>query len=121
VEALDAADGKGRRDIAAGVAAHAVRDDEQVRSGVPGILVVGADLPGMGDRGARALEDHLVRCPYARSSKVVAPTLMGVPICTCTGLSLRRCPFRNVPLVDPRSCSIQMSPRCERRAWWLDV
>src|SRR5690606_34825316 len=118
---LDAADGEGRCHIASRVAAHAVRDDEQVRSGVSGVLVVGADLPGMGDRGTRALEDHLVRRPYARSSNVVAPTLMGVPICTCTGLSLRRCPFRNVPLVEPRSCSIQMSPRCERRAWWLEV
>ena len=59
--------------------------------------------------------------PYARSSKVVAPTLMELPICTWTGLSLSRWPSRNVPLVEPRSCRVQMSPRRVSRAWWLEV
>ena len=68
IERLEAVDRDARGDVAAGVAAHAVGDDEQVRPGVPGVLVVGADLPGVGDRDARAFEDHAgVRLAARRS------------------------------------------------------
>ena len=52
VEPLELLDGDGGCHVAAGVTAHAVGDGEQVRAGVAGVLVVGPDLPGVGDRGA---------------------------------------------------------------------
>ena len=79
VEALEARDREARGDVAAGVPAHAVGDGEQVRAGVAGVLIVGAHLAGVRDGGARALEDHVSGVRYFRSSKVVAPTLIGAP------------------------------------------
>ena len=120
VETFEPGDGDARGDVAAGVTAHAVGDEEQVRSGIAGVLVVGAHLAGVRDRGARALEDHVEGSAYARSSKVVAPTLMGAPRVTGTGVDTRA-PSCQVPLVESRSCSIHCSPHRTRRAWWLEV
>ena len=57
---------------------------------------------------------------YFRSSNVVAPTLIGAPIRTGTGVATRA-PSCQVPLVESRSCSIHCSPHRRSRAWWLDV
>lgn len=68
VEGLQTLDRDAGGDVSAGVPAHPVGDDEEIRPGVSGILVVGADLPGVGDRDARALEDHAgVRLAARRS------------------------------------------------------
>ena len=54
----DAAGRDGARHVTAGVAAHAVGDEEQVAPGVPGVLVVRADPPDVRDRRARLDRGH---------------------------------------------------------------
>ncbi|MDF2920919.1 MAG: hypothetical protein K0S70_5137 [Microbacterium sp.] len=58
VEALEPSNREARGDVATGMPAHAVGDDEQVRTAEARVLVVGAHLPGMRDGGAGALKDH---------------------------------------------------------------
>ncbi len=120
IQALEPRDRQAGGDVAPGVTAHAVGDGEQVRARVPRILVVGAHLAGVRDRGARALEDHVSRVRYFRSSKVVAPTLIGAPTVIGAG-ALTRTPSCQVPFVESRSWIIHWSPHSTRRAWWLEV
>ena len=112
----DAVHGDRGGDVAARVAAHPVGDDEQVASGVAGVLVVGADLADVGD--GRRLVGR--RHGYRRSSNVVVPILIGVSSGTWVGTVTRR-PSRNVPLVESRSWIIHSSFQRSRRAWWVEV
>src|SRR6478735_8566102 len=57
---------------------------------------------------------------YFRSSKVVAPTLIGAPTVTGAGAATRT-PSCHVPFVESRSWIIHWSPHRTRRAWWLEV
>ena len=51
-------DGDGAGDLAGGVPAHAVGDDEQARPGVAGVLVALAEQPDVGARGEAQGQRH---------------------------------------------------------------
>ncbi len=116
VDLADAADGDRGGDVATGVAAHAVGDDEEIVSGVSAVLVVGANLADVRD-GCALLG---LRHAYRRNSKVVVPIVTGVLSGTRVG-SVTRVPSRKVPLVESRSWMTQPSSHSSRRAWWVDV
>ena len=72
VEVDQRADDDRAGDVAAGVAAHAVGHHEQVRPGIPGVLVVRADQPDVGAGGVVDAKG-IVIAPTCRSSMTVLP------------------------------------------------
>ncbi len=82
VQGEQCGDDRAARDLAGGVTAHAVGDDEQARADVRGVLVVGADQAHVGAGGGAQGQGH---ARYFRSSSSVLPTLTGTPIGTTDG------------------------------------
>ena len=91
-------------DLTGGMAAHAVGEREQPRTGVDGVLVVGADQAAVAARGVSKHQCH------GRSSITVLPIRTGVPIGTRTAV-VTFALSRYVPLVDPRSSTYHSEPR----------
>ena len=87
VDAADLADGRARGEVAPGRTADAVADRQQPRPGVPGVLVVLADPPDVGDRGVLQSERHL------RSSRRVLPMRTWVPSVSVVGWVMRALPM----------------------------
>ena len=56
-------DGRGRGELAGGVPAHAVGDDEQLVAGVPGVLVAAAHEADVGARGGAQHERSSASLP----------------------------------------------------------
>ena len=109
-------DGGGAGQLAAGMAAHAVSDDEQSRRGVPGVLVALAHLADIGARGVAECERHGHLC----NCRVVRPIRSGTPGGRTVG-EVMRVRSIQVPLVEPRSSTIQPSSLGYRRACRLDA
>src|SRR5690606_4492904 len=85
-------------------ASHAVGDRQQVRAGVPGVLVAIADKTDVGACGVAECQRHR----YFLSSRTVLPTRTWVPIPTGVGPWTRDSPTK-VPFVDPRSSTYHRS------------
>ncbi len=62
IEVDERADHGGRRDVTAGVAAHAVGHRQQARPGIPGVLVLRTDHADVGARGVVEGEGHRRGC-----------------------------------------------------------
>ena len=90
--------------FAGGVAAHAVGQGQQSRTGVDGVFVVGADQPTVAASGVTKDQGH------GRNSITVLPIRTGVPIGTRTAV-VTFALSRYVPLVDPRSSTYHSEPR----------
>ena len=73
--------------VAPGRAADAVADREQPGAGVPGVLVVLAYAPDVGDRGVVESERHF------RSSRMVLPMRTWVPRASVVGWVIRALPM----------------------------
>ncbi len=101
-----------RGDLAALVPAHPVGDGHERDLDEVGVLVPGTHLADVGRRGDGRL--------HARSSITVVPIRIRSPARTCARPSRRRS-FRNVPFVDPRSCTSHTSPSGDSRAWDCDA
>lgn len=114
VEGGEVGHGHGGGDVPTGGSAHAVREDEQVGAGVPGVLVRGPDEPDVGARGVVELDGH------RRSSRTVCPMRTSVPGARGVGSLMVR-PATVVPLVEPRSSIIHESPWGKKRAWREDA
>ena len=72
--------------------AHPVGDDEQVLAGVPGVLVVLADPPDVGQGGVAQAQGVIGRGGHRRyflSSKVVLPIRIWEPSCSVVGWLIR--------------------------------
>ena len=104
-------------DVAAGVAAHAVGDHQQVAARVGGVLVVRADQAHVGAGGIAQGDAH--RGPRL-SSISVRPIRTCAPGRKGTAPSMRR-PETRVPLVEPRSSTIHSSSRWKTRACRLEA
>ena len=79
VQPGDRGDGRGAGDLAGGVAAHAVGDGEQARSGVRRVLVPLAEQ-------ADVRADRVPECKcHLRNSRTVLPMRIGTPIGTGVG------------------------------------
>ena len=89
VEAAQLLHGGAAGDVAARGAADAVADGEQPRTGVPGVLVVLADPPDVGDRGVVEPEE----AAHLRSSRIVLPMRTWVPIVIVVGWVMRTVPM----------------------------
>ena len=109
-------DGGGAGQFSTGVAAHAVSDDEQSRRGVPGVLVALAHLTHIRARGVAECERHRHLC----NCRVVRPIRSGTPGGRTVG-EVMRVRSIQVPLVEPRSSTIQPSSLGYRRAWRLEA
>src|SRR5262249_12799482 len=98
---------KPRRDLAGLGAAHPVGNREERRLADVRVLVVTTLAPGVRDRAGAA--DHW------STLRSVSPDRPASPIVSRRGRS-RRPPFRNVPFVEPRSCTQTPSCRGSKRA-----
>ena len=76
------------RDVAAGRATDPVADDDEVRTDVPGVLVVLADTTHVGDRGEVEAHRH-----YFLSSRIVLPMRTCVPSVIVVGWVMRTVPM----------------------------
>ncbi len=95
VELAQGVDRGAAGDVAAGGAADPVGDHEQVRAGVPGVLVVAADPADVGERGEAQGQDILVCLRVAahlRSSRMDLPIRIWVPSVIEVGWVIRLLP-----------------------------
>ena len=106
----------GAGELAAGVPTHAVGHDEQARGGVSRVLVALAHDTHVRARGVPQCECHGHRC----NCRVVRPIRRGTPGGSTVG-EVMRVRSIQVPLVEPRSSTIQPSSLGYRRAWRLEA
>ena len=96
VERRDSGDRHGAGYLAGRVAAHAVGDGQQPRTGVGTVLVALAEQADVRAERVMQCQGHL------RSSRTVLPMRIGTPMGTGVGW-VTFCRSRYVPLVEPRS------------------
>ena len=94
----------GTGELATGVTTHPIGDDEQASGGVAGILVALAHDSDIGARGVAECEAHGHRLSW----RVVRPIRSGTPGGRTVG-EVMRVRSIQVPLVEPRSSTIQPS------------
>ena len=111
-DAGEAIDGELGGNLTAVVAAHAVGNDEHAAGDNERVLVVGSDLADIGGRtGFEGSHANSITC---------SPTWTRSPGPTFSGWS-RTWSFTSVPLVEPRSSTIQRSSCRKSRAWTLET
>ena len=113
VELGQAGDGDRRGDVSACVTAHSVGDEQEIGSRVAGVLVVLTHQPGVRP-GCRTESDGTAG-RHDWVSRVVCPMVIRVPMASRMGPVMRE-PSTMVPLVEPRSSSIQAPFFAEIRA-----